>query len=301
MKHLIVIAGIVCLPVSQAGVLEYGASLDQSVWKLVSDSPIECRLEHVIPGWGKGAFVSHAGKNVNMGFELKPLRPQARIQTVSVRSLPPSWHPGIAESGISKVRFYKQFDGYVSGQAAWTMLDELEGGYTPSFLYRDWYHQNQPVTVSISSVGFRTTYQNFLSCMQGLLPYSFDDIAFTILNYEKNSEDLTPYSQRRLAMIAAYLKADPQLDLVLLDGYTDSMGPSWPNQLLSDKRAKSVKKFFTDLGVDEKRVKTEGHGEKQHVATNDTERGRETNRRVVISMQRWTPPTLADAGKTASR
>ena len=301
MKYLIVIAGMVFFPVSHAGVLEYGASLDQSIWKMASETPLECRLEHIIPGWGKGAFVSYAGKNINMDFELKPLRPQARIQTVTVRSLPPTWRPGVAESSISNVRFYKQFGGLVNGQAAWTMLDELEGGYTPSFLFRDWYHQNQPIKVSVSAVGFRLTYQKFLGCMQSLLPYTFEDIAFTILNYEKNSDELTPYSKRRLAMIGEYLKADPQMDLVLVDAYTDSLGAKWPNQQLSEKRAASVKKFFSEMGVEEQRVQVEGHGEKQHVATNDTERGRETNRRVVISMQRWTPPIFNSAAKTASR
>jgi len=132
------------------------------------------------------------------------------------------------------------------------------------------------------------------------LPYTFEDIAFTILNYEKNSDELTPYSKRRLAMISDYLKADPQIDLALIDAYSDSAGSKWPNQQLSEKRAESVKKFFTDMGVDEKRVKVEGHGEKQHVATNETERGREVNRRVVISMQRWTPPAF-NMEKMASR
>jgi sodium-type flagellar protein MotY len=217
-----------------------------------------------------------------------------------VRSMPPSWRPGVAESRISQVKFYKQFDGLINGQAAWTMLDELEGGYTPSFLFRDWYHQNQPITVAVSAVGFRSTYQNFLGCMQSLLPYTFEDVAFTILNYEKSSDELTPYSKRRLAMISDYLKADPQIDLALVDAYTDSYGAKWPNQQLSEKRAASVKKFFVDLGIDAKRVVIEGHGEKQHVAVNDTEKGREINRRVVISMQRWTPPAF-NMEKTASR
>ena len=56
MKYLIVIAGMVFFPVSHAGVLEYGASLDQSIWKMASETPLECRLEHIIPGWGKGGL-----------------------------------------------------------------------------------------------------------------------------------------------------------------------------------------------------------------------------------------------------
>ena len=58
--------------VSQAAVLEYGASLDQSSWRLTGDSALECRLEHFIPGYGSGSFVSRAGKNNNLDFELRP-------------------------------------------------------------------------------------------------------------------------------------------------------------------------------------------------------------------------------------
>ena len=90
MKYLIVIAGMVFFPVSHAGVLEYGASLDQSIWKMASETPLECRLEHIIPGWGKGAFVSYAGKNINMDFELKPLPAAAMFEPDRFTAMPVS-------------------------------------------------------------------------------------------------------------------------------------------------------------------------------------------------------------------
>lgn len=303
MNYRFLYTAIFFIPLTHAtGLNQYGASIAQSKWNMVANTALECRLEHNIPGWGKGAFVSHASKNIDMDFELKPLRPQAQIQTVTVRSLPPSWRPGVPDSGLTKVKFYKQFDGYLSGKAAWSMLDELEGGYTPSFLFRDWYHQNRPITVSVSSIGFRLVYQDFLNCMQSLLPYDFEDIAFTILTYEKNSDQLTPYSQRRLNMIGEYLKADPILDLALVTSHTDSLGSEWGNQNLSEKRAESIKKFFVDLGIEEKRITAVGEGEKFNITTNDTERNRQMNRRVVISLQRWNPPEFnINKMKTASR
>lgn len=296
-------SALLYIPLLQAtGLNQYGASIAESKWNVSQNTALECRLEHNIPGWGKAAFVSRASKNINMDFELKPLRPQAQIQTVTVRSIPPSWRPGVADTSLSKVKFYKQFDGYLSGKAAWSMLDELEGGYTPSFLFRDWYHQNRPITVSVSSIGFRSTYQQFLTCMQGLLPYDFDDISFTILTFEKDSNQLTPYSQRRLNMIGEYLKADPVMDLALVTSHTDSFGSESSNQDLSDKRAAEIKKFFVDLGIDEKRITATGEGEKFNITTNDTERNRQMNRRVVISMQRWYPPEFnINKMKTASR
>lgn len=176
------VLGLISISVSmqlQAGVTEFGAGLDQSVWRLTSDTQVECRLEHPIPRWGTGAFVSRAGRKINLDFELKGQRPQARTQTVSLGIMPPSWRPGVSGRQISQLQFYQQFDGLVAGQTAWTMLDELEGGRMPTFQYRDWYRQDRPVRVSLSSVNFRVKYQAFMDCLSGLLPYSFNDIAFT--------------------------------------------------------------------------------------------------------------------------
>lgn len=274
---------------ASAATLEYAASLDQSVWRLTADTPVECRLEHFIPGYGSGAFVSRAGKQINLDFELRPLRPNARIQTVTLRSIPPAWRPGMSETSLSTIRFYKQFDGLVQGQTAWTMMGELEQGRYPAFMFRDWYHRGADVQVSVSAVGFYARYQSFLMCLQSLLPYTFEDIAFTALTYQSNSDQLTPYSQRRLGMIAQYLKADPGIDMLVINAYTDSMGARWPNQKLSEKRAAAIRQYFADMGIEPARIEVQGHGEKQHIASNDTEAGRAANRRVVISMSRALP------------
>lgn len=270
----------------QAGVTEFGAGLDQSVWRLTSDTQVECRLEHPIPSWGTGMFVARAGNRINLDFELHGQRPQARTQAVTLGSMPPAWRPGVAGREIAQLRFYQQFNGLVNGQTAWTMLDELEGGRMPTFQYRDWYRQDRAVRVSLSSVNFRVKYQAFMDCMSSLLPYSFSDIAFSMLTYEKNSDRLSAASRRRLAMIGDYIKADPSIDVVVINAYSDSYGGRWTNQKLSEKRAEAIKTFFTGLGLEPGKIAVEGHGEKQHVASNDTEKGRSKNRRVVISLDR---------------
>lgn len=288
MKYRYLVGLLLSLP-AQAAVLEYAAPMDQSVWRLTEDTPLECRLEHFIPGYGSGAFVSRAGKNINLDFELRPLRPNARIQTVTLRSVPPRWRPGMPEASLSTIRFYKQFDGLVEGQTAWAMMGELEQGRFPAFMFGDWYHRGQTVQVSVSAVGFYARYQSFLMCLQSLLPYTFEDIAFTALTYERNSDQLTPYSQRRLEMIGHYLKSDPSIDMLVINAYTDSYGGRWPNQKLSERRAEAIKQFFADQGIEPSRIEVQGHGEKQHIASNETASGRAVNRRVIISMSRALP------------
>lgn len=273
-----------------AAVVEYSAPMDQSQWRLASDTPLECQLAHTIPGYGEGRFISRAGKGINLDFELAPYRQNVRQQSVTLKAIPPVWRPGKAELSNSTIRFYAQFDGLVEGKAAWTMLADLERGYNPAFLFSDWYHRGMSTKVSLSAIGFATRYQAFLGCLGNLLPYTFEDIAFSVLNYDKNSDRLTPYSQRRLEQIVQYVKADPNIDLILVNAYTDSYGGSWTNQQLSDKRAESLKAFFVQQGVPTERLQVTGHGEKQHIATNSTEAGRQNNRRVVISMEKFLPP-----------
>jgi outer membrane protein OmpA-like peptidoglycan-associated protein len=68
---------------------------------------------------------------------------------------------------------------------------------------------------------------------------------------------------------------------VEISGHTDSVGPDVYNLFLSRKRAEAVKDFLTKKGIDSRRVKAVGYGEKKPLASNDDEKeGREYNRRV---------------------
>lgn len=69
---------------------------------------------------------------------------------------------------------------------------------------------------------------------------------------------------------------------MLIQGHTDSTGTAEYNQQLSLNRANAVRNHLVGNGVDTRRVTTEGYGESQPVADNDTESGRQLNRRVEL-------------------
>lgn len=284
MRIILLLAGLTLCTSALAQPREYIANLDQSLWRLTSDSAIECRLEHPIPSFGTGAFVSRASKNVNMVFALSPLRAQPRTQSASLVSQSPQWQPGRANRKLSQVTFYQQFDAMVEDQTAWMMLEELSQGRWPTFYFDSWYRQGQLTSVGLSSVNFRARYSAFLDCQANLLPYSYEDIAFSVLNYVNNADKLTEHSSQRLAMIAEYVKADPNVDKVEINTYTDSFGTAYHNKQLSEQRAKAIKTYFLELGLPEESVSLEGHGERRPIADNRDSEGRDTNRRVVISL-----------------
>lgn len=85
----------------------------------------------------------------------------------------------------------------------------------------------------------------------------------------------------RLVDVAERLKRSPTLRL-RVEGHTDSLGSHAYNDSLSQKRAESVKRDLQDLGGDPERITAVGYGERRPIAENDTESGRQKNRRALI-------------------
>ncbi|NMH59517.1 flagellar protein MotY [Alteromonas ponticola] len=269
---------------TNAAMRQYAAAVEDSSWLMQTTNRLECTLNHTVPGYGDALFTSLASKQLNMEFEMDMYLLPKKFDVAAVYSIPPKWMPGQAPKIIADMQLRTQYSGDLPEQAAWTMLSELEKGYWPTIYYQDWYNAYDKVSVSLNASNFTSAYRQFVQCVSNLLPYSFDDIAYTVLSYEKNSTDLTKYSQKRLSMIGEYLKEDSNLELVLLDGYTDSYGGRWNNEQLSIRRANEVKNYLTALGVDGERIEITGHGEKHHIAPNDNASSRAMNRRVVVQL-----------------
>ncbi|MDN7214610.1 OmpA family protein, partial [Klebsiella pneumoniae] len=95
---------------------------------------------------------------------------------------------------------------------------------------------------------------------------------------------LKPGSTKRLVSSLMDIKARPGW-LIVVAGHTDSVGEEKANQLLSLKRAESVRDWMRDTGdVPDSCFAVQGYGESRPIATNDTPEGRALNRRVEISL-----------------
>ncbi|MEX2477911.1 MAG: OmpA family protein [Gracilimonas sp.] len=82
---------------------------------------------------------------------------------------------------------------------------------------------------------------------------------------------------------------------IMFGGHTDSRGTEAYNQELSEKRAKSVAEYSAFTGVDAERMTIVGYGENEPIASNDTETGRQQNRRVEIAI--WANDELKEAAE----
>lgn len=86
-----------------------------------------------------------------------------------------------------------------------------------------------------------------------------------------------------LNSVAAVLTEYKQTN-VQISGHTDSTGSSQYNQLLSERRAQSVKEYLAQHGVTYNRLQSVGYGSRYPIASNATAAGRAQNRRVEIDL-----------------
>ncbi len=101
--------------------------------------------------------------------------------------------------------------------------------------------------------------------------------------YPFDSDAILPAGRENLRQLAGSLQNYPGTD-VLIVGHTDSVGSDDYNLRLSYQRAEAARQYLISQGVPAARIRVEGRGELEPVATNETEAGRQLNRRVEIAI-----------------
>jgi outer membrane protein OmpA-like peptidoglycan-associated protein len=103
------------------------------------------------------------------------------------------------------------------------------------------------------------------------------------LLYDFDSDVVRSEAQKNLRSLASSLDKYPGSDILIV-GHTDQVGPSSYNQSLSERRAAAAATYLVSQGVIRGRVATRGMGETDPVSTNETELGRQQNRRVEVAI-----------------
>lgn len=101
--------------------------------------------------------------------------------------------------------------------------------------------------------------------------------------FDVNSSNLRMAAQQNLADLVASLEEYEGTD-VLVVGHTDSTGDADYNQALSERRADSSRNFLVGAGLESARVTAMGMGETEPIDSNDTDAGRQENRRVEVAI-----------------
>ena len=113
------------------------------------------------------------------------------------------------------------------------------------------------------------------------------------LLYDFDSDVVRPTAAENLTSLAASLKKYPNTELLIV-GHTDALGSTTYNQDLSTRRASSASEYLMTRSISTIRVHWSGKGELEPLATNETEAGRQLNRRVEVAI------FATDKARTAS-
>lgn len=189
---------------------------------------------------------------------------------------------------------------------------ELYAGYEAHLQHDSWYSSSgaernaepaggpfgEPVAVRISSVKFRAGYEIFAQCFRGGAAYDWTALERTRIEYPTAEAVLTPADEERLRSIAHYVRGDPKVARIYVDGHTDEIGGERDNLGLSRRRAEGVRDFLASCGVPESRLVVRYHGARYPVAGNESEQQRARNRRTTVRLQRdWS----SEDGELATR
>jgi len=101
--------------------------------------------------------------------------------------------------------------------------------------------------------------------------------------FATNKTRILPVSEASLQELFGYLDRNPEIRIKIM-GHTDSVGKDEANQILSEGRANAVRQDLIDRGIAPDRIEAEGYGETRPIDTNDTDEGRQNNRRVEIEI-----------------
>ena len=108
--------------------------------------------------------------------------------------------------------------------------------------------------------------------------YTLDHLYFDIGKW-----DIKPGFITTLNKLYDSFQKNPKL-IVEIAGYTDNVGDDIANQLLSQRRADSIRSYLIQKGISENRILAKGYGEKSPIASNNSDAGRAKNRRTEVKV-----------------
>jgi len=105
----------------------------------------------------------------------------------------------------------------------------------------------------------------------------------TNLRFKTGTDSLTRFGKKGVSNISKLMKANPTLKLKI-ESHTDNSNHGISNLDLSNNRAKAIIELLKAEGIDASRISSEGFGDTKPIDTNDSEMGKEKNRRIELKV-----------------
>ena len=281
--YLFLLTLLTCLP---AMAMTFQTRLENIEWKVEGDK-FECRLIQPITDFGSGVFVRRAGEQAV--FRLNSVNSVLGEGSATLLAAAAPWQPGREDINLGSVRIGR---GHVlfnssQGQAGGLFRGLLEGRSPVVRHYSSTYGVSE---VRLLPVKFRQAYGDYQACTTKLLPRNFEQVRQSRIAFPGTTTELDASALNSLNVILEYLKVDPTVNRIILDGYSDNNGNRLTNRELSRRRALAVMDYFKAHGFDESQISLRFHGEQYPLVPNTSAANRAKNRRVTVRLERAGTP-----------
>lgn len=282
-RYFILLSMFASLP---AMALTFQTRLENIEWKVEGDK-FECRLIQPITDFGSGAFVRRAGEQAV--FRLNAYNSMLGEGSAKLLAAAAPWQPGRGDIDLGSVRIGRGQVLFNSSQAqAANLFRGLIEGRSP--LVRHYSREGNVSEVRLLPVRFRQAYSDYEACTAKLLPKNFEQVRQSQIGFPGGGTELDAAARINLQVMVEYLKADPTVNHVILDGYSDNQGNRLTNRELSRRRALAVMEYFKQSGLQESQITVRFHGEQYPLAANTSRSNRAKNRRVSVRLERLSVP-----------
>ncbi|MDF9903141.1 UNVERIFIED_ORG: outer membrane protein OmpA-like peptidoglycan-associated protein [Pseudomonas reinekei] len=281
-RYLALLSVFASLP---AMALTFQTRLESIEWTVEGDK-FECRLTQPITDFGSGEFVRKAGEQAT--FRLKAYNPMMGGGSATLLAAAAPWQPGRDDINLGTVRIGSGNVLFNSSQLqAGRLISGLMDGRSP--VVRHSSGDGRVSEVRLLPVRFTQAFADYQGCVAKLLPQNFEQVKQSQIGFPGGGIELDSAAKAKLQVMLEYMKADPTVNHIELDGHSDNSGNRLTNRDLSRRRALAVMEFFKVNGIQESQITLRFHGERYPLAPNTNNANRAKNRRVAVRLERGAP------------
>ncbi|WP_309674668.1 OmpA family protein [Pseudomonas sp.] len=292
-RYLALLSVFASLP---AMALTFQTRLESIEWTVEGDK-FECRLTQPITDFGSGEFVRRAGEQAT--FRLKAYNSMIGGGSATLLAAAAPWQPGRGDINLGSVRIGSGNVLFNSSQVqAGRLISGLMDGRSP--VVRHYSGDGRVSEVRLLPVKFSQAFNDYQGCVAKLLPKNFEQVKQSQIGFPGEGIDLDAQAKTQLQVMLEFMKADPTVNHIELDGHSDNSGNRLTNRDVSRRRALAVMEFFKANGIQESQITVRFHGERYPLAPNTNSANRAKNRRVNVHLARVAPTEKPAPQATAS-
>jgi len=270
-------------PVLAGQTMNFSGSPQDTRWAL-SGNVFECRFEQLVPGYGRAVFFHQAGEDV--AFQLETERNLMDYSKADISIAPPNWQPAQRSERLGTARVSDAEPNLkLDSERSNRFLHALLEGRLPTISHHTYYDSSKYIQVQVSATRFPDAYQDYVACSRQLLKYNYGQVARSKVFFNSGEENIDKKDMAILDRIIYYIKNDPRINAVYLDGHSDNRGRRYDNRQMSKQRVEAVERYLLINGISPDIVTTRFHGDRYPVANNNTYAGRAANRRVTVRLE----------------